>query len=98
MRDEQTMLDRLEKLIRARPGLTATQLAEKLFGIEGYHERVAGACRTLVRAGKAERHGAGGPGHPYTYYPAAARNSARNDDARPIQAEADRSASRGRQG
>jgi hypothetical protein len=63
------MLDRLEKLIRATPGLTATELAEKLFGIEGYHERVAGACRTLVRTGRAERRGAGGPGDPFTYYP-----------------------------
>lgn len=65
------MLDRLEKLILDRPGLTATKLSETLFGLDGYHERVAGACRTLVQCGKAERRGAGGPGDPYTYYPPA---------------------------
>jgi len=63
------MLDRLEKLIRDRPGLTATQLAEELYGIDGYHERVGGACRTLARVDKVERRGRGGPGDPYTYFP-----------------------------
>lgn len=74
------MLDRLERLIRDRPGLTATQLAEQLYGIDGYHERVGGACRTLVQLGKVGRRGGGGPGNPYTYFPAdRAQKSLRKD-------------------
>ena len=64
------MFDRLEKLIRDRPGLTATELARALYGDDGYHERVGGACRALVQDGKVERRGNGGPGDPFTYYPA----------------------------
>lgn len=58
------------ELISVKPGLRATQLAEALFGLNGYHERVGAACRMLVELGKVERHGNGGPGDPYTYYPA----------------------------
>lgn len=65
------MLDELERLIHLTPGLRATQLAEALFGVDGYHERVGAACRTLVQLGRAERRGSGGPGDPYTYHPPA---------------------------
>jgi len=63
------MLEELERLIRRKPGLTATQLAHALFGDDGYHERVGAACRTLSFSGRVERRGSGGPGDPYTYHP-----------------------------
>lgn len=63
------MLDELESLIHLMPGLTATELAEALFGLDGYHERVGAACRKLAEFGRVERRGAGGPGDPYTYHP-----------------------------
>jgi hypothetical protein len=35
----------------------------------GYQQRVNSTCRRLFREGHLERHGTGGPGHPFTYYP-----------------------------
>jgi hypothetical protein len=35
----------------------------------GYQQRVNSTCRHLFREGRVERHGTGGPGHPFTYYP-----------------------------
>lgn len=64
------LADTIEKLVRTTPGLTATQLAEKLFGVRGYSERVNPVLRELCAAGDIERHGSGGPGHPFTYHPA----------------------------
>ena len=32
-------------------------------------QRVNSTCRRLFREGHLERHGTGGPGHPFTYYP-----------------------------
>ncbi len=63
------VLDELERLNHLTPGLTATELAEALFGLNGYHERVGAGCRMLAQFGRAERRGAGGPGDPYTYHP-----------------------------
>ncbi|HTV35258.1 MAG TPA: hypothetical protein VMF12_02410 [Xanthobacteraceae bacterium] len=65
------LLDKLEQLIRETPGLTATELAERLFGIDGHHSRVSAECRLLAHFKRVERRGAGGPGDPYRYYPVA---------------------------
>jgi hypothetical protein len=40
-----------------------------MFGRMGYQQRVNSTCRRLFREGRVERHGTGGPGHPFTYYP-----------------------------
>jgi hypothetical protein len=65
------LMDKLEHLIREAPGLTATELARKLFGVDGYHSRVGAECRLLAHSKRVERRGSGGPGDPYRYFPAA---------------------------
>jgi hypothetical protein len=63
------LADDLEQLVWRRPGLTELALAKSMFGRMGYQQRVNSTCRRLFREGRIERHGSGGPGHPFTYYP-----------------------------
>ena len=63
------LIENLERLIRDFPGLRATELAERLFGINGYHSRLSAECRLLAYAKRVERRGSGGPGDPYRYFP-----------------------------
>jgi hypothetical protein len=63
------LADDLEQLVWRRPGLTELALAKSMFGRIGYQQRVNSTCRRLFREGRVERHGTGGPGHPFTYYP-----------------------------
>jgi hypothetical protein len=63
------LADDIDLLISRRPGLTELALAKSLFGRMGYQQRVNSTCRHLFREGRVERHGTGGPGHPFTYYP-----------------------------
>lgn len=55
--------------IQHHPGHTATQIAEALFGLAGYHQRVGNTLRMLCDLGNIERRGGGGPGDPFKYYP-----------------------------
>jgi len=63
------LLEDVERLIHEVPGLTATALAQRLFGHDGYHSRVSAECRALVHVRRVERRGSGGPADPFTYYP-----------------------------
>jgi hypothetical protein len=63
------LADDIALLVSRRPGLTELALAKSLFGHMGYQQRVNSTCRHLFREGRVERHGTGGPGHPFTYYP-----------------------------
>jgi hypothetical protein len=63
------LADALEQLVWRRPGLTELALAKSMFGRMGYQQRVNSTCRHLFREGRVERHGTGGPGHPFTYFP-----------------------------
>ena len=63
------LADDIDRLVSRRPGLTELALAKSLFGRMGYQQRVNSTCRHLFREGRVERHGTGGPGHPFTYYP-----------------------------
>jgi hypothetical protein len=63
------LVDKLEHLIREVPGLTATELAQRLFGLDGYHTRVSAECRLLAHLKRVERRGTGGPADPYRYFP-----------------------------
>jgi hypothetical protein len=62
-------LDNIEKVVREKPGLRATQIARVLYGPYGYGEQVRTGCLTLLRQGRIERRGRGGSGDPFTYYP-----------------------------
>jgi hypothetical protein len=62
------LADDLEQLVSRRPGLTELALAKSMFGLMGYQQRVNSTCRHLFKEGRVERHGTGGPGHPFTYY------------------------------
>jgi hypothetical protein len=63
------LIDLVERIIRQKPGLTASEIASALYGPNGYHQRVAAECRMLVYIGRIERRGSGGPREPYTYHP-----------------------------
>jgi hypothetical protein len=63
------LADNIDLLVSRRPGLTELALAKSLFGRVGYQQRVNSTCRRLFRERRVERHGTGGPGHPFTYYP-----------------------------
>jgi hypothetical protein len=63
------LVDDVEKLIRERPGMKATELAVALYGPSGYHDQIAGLCRQLLNAHRIERRGSGGPSDPFRYYP-----------------------------
>ena len=63
------LADDIEQLVSRRPGLTELALAKSMFGRMGYQQRVNSTCRQLCGEGRVERHGTGGPGHPFTYYP-----------------------------
>jgi hypothetical protein len=61
------LADHIDQLVSRRPGMTELALAKSLFGRVGYQQRVNSTCRRLFREGHLERHGTGGPGHPFTY-------------------------------
>ena len=54
--------------IGTSPGLTEREIAERIFGREGYQQQVNPDCRKLYAQGLVERRGFGGPGDPYRYY------------------------------
>jgi hypothetical protein len=58
------LADDIDLFVSRRPGLTELALAKSLFG-----RMVNSTCRHLFRDGRVERHGTGGPGHPFAYYP-----------------------------
>jgi hypothetical protein len=62
------LADDIDLLVSRRPGLTELALAKSMFGLMGYQQRVNSTCRHLFKEGRVERHGTGGPGHPFTYY------------------------------
>lgn len=63
--------DALRFLIENGPGRTEAQLAEAIFGRDGYQQRVNGDCRLLEGRKLVVRRGTGGPSDPYTYFPRA---------------------------
>ncbi len=63
------LMDQIEKTVLQIPGQTATEIARSLFGLDGYQERVNHLCAALVKAGRIERRGKGGPGDPFKHYP-----------------------------
>jgi hypothetical protein len=67
------LIEKIEQVVQRTPGLTATQIAGAIFGFDGYHQRVSALCRELVKLGRIERRGKGGPSHALTYFPKQAR-------------------------
>ena len=65
-----TISDVLRFLIESGPGRTETELAQAIFGTDGYQQRVNSDCNLLVNRGLVERRGAGGPSDAYRYFPA----------------------------
>ena len=63
-----TLADDILSLVVRKPGLTEAEIAKHLFGRLGYQQRVNSTCRGLIHEYRIERHGNGGPGHPFSYY------------------------------
>lgn len=61
--------DVLDFLIRSCPGRSERQLAEAIFGANGYQQRVNQDCSLLVTRRGVARKGEGGVRDPYTYWP-----------------------------
>jgi hypothetical protein len=61
------IIDDLEALITKRPGLTEAELAEALFGVDAYQQRVNSTCRRLIKQERVVRRGKG-YSDPYTYH------------------------------
>ena len=62
-----TVEDKIIDLVRRRSDLTEAEMANQIFGKEGYQQRVNSTCRRLLKEGKLKRHGRGGASDPYTY-------------------------------
>jgi hypothetical protein len=50
-----TIAQAIEVLVRHRPGITERQLAEGIFGGDGYQQRVNSDCRWLISMGYIKR-------------------------------------------
>ena len=64
-----TTVDDILDQVHRKAGLTATEIAVRVYGRRSYQQRVNQNCRRLVEAGRLERHGKGGVGDPFTYHP-----------------------------
>ena len=58
----------VERLVQRSPGLTASELAEGLFGDEDRHKQIASCCGELVEQGRIDRKGKGSAADPYRYF------------------------------
>ena len=63
-----TVADDILEEVHRETGLTAAEIAVRVFGRRSQQKRVNQNCRHLVEAGRLERHGKGGPGDPFTYH------------------------------
>jgi hypothetical protein len=64
-----TVTDDILDEVHRKSGLTATEIAVRVYGRRSYQQKVSQNCRRLVEAGCLERHGKGGQGDPFTYHP-----------------------------
>lgn len=63
-----TVADQIEALVAQRSGLSEPEIAEALFGSDGYQQRVNSTCRRMLREGRLVRSGKGGVNDPFTYF------------------------------
>jgi hypothetical protein len=61
------LIERKERRKR-RPSLTAQDIAEMLYGPNGYQQLVDPTLRELVAAERLDQRGEGGPDDPFTYH------------------------------
>ena len=54
-----SVADEIEVLVAGQPGLTESEIANRLFASEGHRERVHMMCRRLIAEGRLSREGAG---------------------------------------
>lgn len=62
--------EKVDALVHRKPGLTAPEISEEIFGIGARQQRVNPYCLELCQSGRLRRTGYGGPGDPFRYYPA----------------------------
>ena len=61
--------DDIEALVAQHPGLTEAQIAERIYGPDGYQQKVNSKCRRLLKQGRVRRVGQGYRTDPFTYHP-----------------------------
>jgi len=64
-----TVADDILDEVHRKSGLTATEIAVRVYGRRSYLQKVSQNCRRLVEAGCLERRGKGGQRDPFTYHP-----------------------------
>jgi hypothetical protein len=62
------LADDIEALVGMRPGLTEAEIADHLYGANGYQQKVNSTCRRLVKQGRVHREGEGYQSDPYRYH------------------------------
>jgi hypothetical protein len=63
-----TVADDILDEVHRKSGLTAVEIAVRVYGRRSYQPKVIQNCRRLVEAGHLERHGKGGVSDPFTYH------------------------------
>jgi hypothetical protein len=63
-----TLNERVQEQVQSAPGLTELEIAQAIFGPDGYQQQVNSTCRWLSQKGLVERRGHGGHRDPYRYF------------------------------
>ena len=59
--------NRILELVRRRSGMTELEIATAIYGPAAVQQQVNQHCRALLRNGRLQRRGSGGPSDPYVY-------------------------------
>ena len=58
---------RVSEIISSKPGLSASEIAEAIYGLRSHSAQVSRTCRELIREGLVLRTGTGGPRSEFTF-------------------------------
>ena len=74
-----TLAEKIAALVAVQPGLSEAQIAQRIYGAEGYPQMVNSKCRRLLQEGRIRREGQGYRTDPFTYHPPRIDKDASNE-------------------